>query len=403
MPARLPLFHDVVDRISQTVPALRKTARTRLSLLVTGILLAQSCVEAQVAEELLELELTNATSADSVGRRLRRIFNDPRLEPQTCYEPALASILDWDAVSGPHGQVVLIVDESTNADHLHLLRISLAYRGGSLPLVWAVWPQNVAQSEGSYWKIMDALLDRVAALLPPAISVLVVADRAYDVPAFLDRLTARGWHWVIRLKANASTWFLDQHQVEQPIRTLLRRRLSAGGHCKFRGKLFKNAGWREVSVVALWAAREDEALVVITDLPPTYSVLPIYRKRFWIECGFRTDKSAGWQWEACQVRDLAHHRVLLLAMAWASLLTLCLGAQEAEHRVTDRQTRSPRRPEHARLSLFSLGLTALRTILHHLRRKHPVRWFLPALDAPSWNQQWLTLQRRQYLGQTVRP
>ncbi len=403
MPAHLPLFHDVFDRITSVIPQFRKTARTRLALLVSGILLAQSCVEAQVAEELLHLEFTRASVADSIARRLRRILNDTRLDPRTCYEPALASILDWDAVLAKTRQVVLIVDESTDADIIHLLRISLAYRGGSLPLVWAAWEQNVAQADGFYWQTIDALLDRVAAVLPAGVTVIVVADRAYDIPPFLDRLTARGWHWVIRLKANASTRFLDQHQVEQPLKTLLHRRLKRPGwRCKFRGKLFKDAGWRKVSVVALWAEREDEALVVITDFPPSYRVLPIYRKRFWIELGFRTDKSAGWQWEACQVRELAHHRVLLLAMAWASLVTLCLGAEEAEHAITEREQRAARRPQHARRSLFSSGLKVLRAFLHHPDRWQ-LRWSLPALDAPSWNHQWLTLQRQQFLGQTVRP
>lgn len=91
--------------------------------------------------------------------------------------------------------------------HLHLLRISLAYRGGSLPLVWEVWAQNAPLPEGHYWQTMDDLLARVAALLPPGIEVVVLADRAYDVPPMLDRLAARSWHWVIRYKAHSTTRF----------------------------------------------------------------------------------------------------------------------------------------------------------------------------------------------------
>lgn len=46
MSAHFPLFHDVFTRITSVLPQARKTARTRLALLVSGILLAQSCVEA---------------------------------------------------------------------------------------------------------------------------------------------------------------------------------------------------------------------------------------------------------------------------------------------------------------------------------------------------------------------
>jgi len=225
--------------------------------------------------------------------------------------------------------------------------------------------------------------------VPADLAVLVVADRADDIPPLLDRLTARGWHWVIRLKTKASTRFLDQRGAEQSVRALLGRRL-------------QKPGWREVSLVGLWAQREDDALVVISDLPARYDLLVRYRLRFWIEAGFRNDKGAGWHWEECQVTDVAHQRVLLLALAWATLITLCLGSERAEQEMTTRATSPPRQPQHARFSLFRLGLQTLRAALHHPERWH-IRWLLPALHAPSWNQQWLTLQRRQLLGQTVRP
>ncbi len=335
MPAHLPLFHDVFDRITTTIPRLRKTARTRLTLLVVGILVAKSCVECQMADELLRVHLTQATSWESIARRLRRILNDPRLEPSTCYEPALAAILDWAGVQQGMKRIILIIDESTQADRIHLLRISLAYRGGSLPLVWEVWEQQTPLAEGCYWQSMDRVLDRAAAIVPPGVEVLVLADRAYDIPPMLDRLTARGWHWVIRYKMQTATRFLRQDGRECAMRDLLRRRLPRRGwRCKLRGKLFKDAGWRTLSVVAIWGQGYDHALVVLTDLPPTWDALPIYRQRFWCEMGFRTDKRAGWQWESCQVRALPHQRVLLLAMAWATLITLCLGVEQAEAQVS---------------------------------------------------------------------
>jgi hypothetical protein len=403
MPTHHPLFHDVFERISQTVPDLRKSGRTRLALLVSGILAARSCVQLTVATELLCLEFTEAHSAESIARRLRRTLADPRLEPSTCYSPALPTILDWEAVRAATGRAVLILDESTADDRMHLLRLALAYRGGALPLAWAAWEQNVPQPPGAYWQTIETLLSQAAALLPPDLDVVVLADRAYDIPPLLDRLSGRGWHWIIRLKTRASTRFRDTTGVEGPVSALLRRRLRRRGwRCTMRGQLFKDAGWRDVSLVGLWATREDEALVVISDLPATYELLLRYRQRFWIEAAFRNDKGMGWHWEDCQVRELAQQQVLLLALAWATLVTLCLGSERAEQELRERITRPARRPQPARFSLFTLGLQALRTFLHHPHRWH-LRWLLPALDAPAWNTQWLTLQRQQWLAQTVRP
>lgn len=35
-------------------------------------------------------------------------------------------------------------------------------------------------------------------------------------------------------------------------------------------------------------------------------------QRFWIEPGFHTDQTRGWQWETCQVRGGAHHAALMV-------------------------------------------------------------------------------------------
>ena len=125
--------------------------------------------------------------------------------------------------------------------------------------------------------------------------------------------------------------------------------------------------------------------------------------------GFRADKSHGWEWEQSQVQGLAHHTRLVLAMAWASLLMLVLGVAEAQRRlatVAHRPRRGPRRPgrpRHARASVFTLGLQQARRWLYGTAGG-PLRWWLPALDAPSWRDQWHHAQARYCRGfQTVRP
>jgi hypothetical protein len=48
--------------------------------------------------------------------------------------------------------VLLVVDESSKGDEVHLFRIALPYLGHSLSLVWDVWPQNEKLTpKGEYW------------------------------------------------------------------------------------------------------------------------------------------------------------------------------------------------------------------------------------------------------------
>ena len=134
-------------------------------------------------------------------------------------------------------------------------------------------------------------------------------------------------------------------------------------------------------------------MVLLSDQPPRWEVVRTYDRRFWCEPGFRTDKTHGWQWETSQVQGVAHQQVLLLGMAWASLVTLCLGVEAAQERLAQvpvrraRPGRAPGRPRHARESVFTLGLQQLRAWLYRTWRR-ALRWHLPEVDAISWSERW---------------
>jgi hypothetical protein len=387
------LYQTLLDRITAAVPeVVRHSAITRLALFVTGILAAKSTVLAQIAAELDALELTDATCPESIERRLRRTLNDANLHAHTCYAPVLPQVLAWDQLLRGSRLVVLSVDDSTKTDQIHLLRVSLTYWGGSLPLAWAVWDQNVAQPEGHSWQQLDHIFDQVAKLLPGRVQVVMTADRAFAVPNFLDRCRQRGWRFVVRLTTSGSHRFRDRRGHEHEVSALVQRHLrQPGQRWKAKGELFKGAGWRPVSVVGVWGVGAKEPLVVVTDLGPRWAVLRLYERRFWCEPGFRNDKTRGWQWEQSQVQGVAHHKRLLLAMAWASLVAVCAGVAAAAARLARETTKRARGsravPQPARASVFTLGLRAVRRWLYGTARG-ALPWQLPELDAPSWERCW---------------
>jgi DDE family transposase len=414
MPAQAELYRAIVAHVEAAARGhgVRITTVRRLALLVTGLVAAQSSVVSRMASGLWEVGVSAAQAA-SIGRRLRRGLADKRLTAAACYEPAVRTLLDWDGLRRRGKPAILALDESSQDERVHLLRVSLTYWGTAVPLAWEIWPQNTPLEAGEYWRRIDAVLDRVAALLPDGLAVILTADRAFDIPPFSERVAARGWHWVVRLKAEGANRFLDWHGREHGLKALVHRHVAAPGQrWKARGRLFKGAGWRAASVVAVWAPGAKERLVVITDLPPRWEVLAHYDRRFWIEPGFRTDKAHGWQWEACQVTALDHHARLLVAMAWATLLVLCLGLAQARTELarvaalrTTRSTarRGPPKPQHARASLFTLGLRLARRWLARTAAP-PLAWPLSHLSSPAWNTRWRRAQARRHLfSQSVRP
>ena len=84
---------------------------------------------------------------------------------------------------------------------------------------------------------------------------------------------------------------------------------------------------------------------------------------------------------------------LLLAVAWATLLVLSLGAAQAATAGAMLLARARRpKPSHPRDSLFPLGLGAFRAWLYGTVRGR-LPWHLPDLTAPSWCAQWLELHQ----------
>jgi hypothetical protein len=405
MPAQAELY-AVVERKLQEVLAgagVRVTTVRRLALLIVGLIGARSSVVSRMATGVWEAG-ASAAERPSILRRLRRSLRDRRLTAEGCYEPAVRTLVDWAGLRKRGKPAILALDESSQDARVHLLRVSLTYWGTALPLAWETWPQNTAQGDGAYWERMDRVLDRVAAIVPAGLDVIVTADRAFDIAPFVDRLAARGWHWVVRLKAEGAHRFLDHRGREHGLRALIHRHVAAPSRrWKARGRLFKKAGWRAASVVAIWAPGAKERLVVVSDLRPRWEVLRHYDRRFWIEAGFRTDKSSGWQWEANRVADLDRQRRLLVAMAWASLLVLLLGLAEARSRLAAvaAATRTPARrrppnPQPARESLFSLGLRIARRWL--ARTALPsFSWRLSRLASSSWASRWRHAQSLRFL------
>ncbi len=414
MPAQSALFQEVYQRISAACSAdrVRVSVVRRLALLVTGIIAAQSVVIAKVAGELLELELTKATVAESIARTLRRALSDRRLDAKQCYEPVLQTVIDWDYLLRGSKRVVLSIDESSKEDEVHLFRVSLTFWGHTLPLIWALWQQNVKLPEGKYWSQIDAVLERISLLLPAGLEVLVVADRFYDIPPFVDRIAHYKWHWIVRQQAKTNGRFRDHVGQEHELAKLISCHLSKPGtRWKTRGWVFKDAGWRLASIVGIWAKGEDEPLVVVSDLAARWELLDLYGRRFWIEPGFRSDKKRGWQWEDSQVKGVEHHERLLLAMAWASLVVLCLGYQEAKVRLAALAKRPIRvikgkptigQPSHARESLFTMGLRRSRHWLYDARAE-AIQWLISQLDSVTWYKRWYEQHVARTIALSVRP
>lgn len=365
------LYHFVVA----VLPTLPHPARKRLVWWVLGILLARSVVLSRIAAAQAGF-CGGSTSVESRERHLRHILSDDRLDWAHTYAPAVRRVLQWKQAR----RLLLLIDESGHSDQYRVLMVALWYRGRAVPLTWVDWPAQ-QPLEGRYWTQVEQLLQQVAQLVPANLQVVLIGDRAFGNPAFIDRVTAHGWAWLVRIQGQ--TCFRDAQGRRWQANQLLRQ---PGGRWKGRGQLFKKQGWRHASLVAFWDRQHREPLLLASSLPPGWTLIHLYLCRGAIECLFRDWKTYGWQWESSQVTNAAHRQVLLVGLAWATLVVLCLGEQVATE--TLRQPARPRRtpPRLGKRSLFTLGCERLQARLYRTVDT-PICWTLTAFDAPAWHQE----------------
>jgi hypothetical protein len=356
---------------------LSKASLERLTLLVTGMVGGASAAPARIARAIRTLGLSGA-KAESIERRIRRIENDPEITSTMCLHPLARGRLQF----GRPTELLLVLDPTSQDERVVMVSVAVWYRGRTLPLAWATWPANRPLEQERFWQRIEALLDEVKSVIPSGVCVTWLADRAFGTPAFTDLVVARGWHYVVR--AQDQTRCRDRTGREQQIRHLVQ---CPGQRRKLAGEVFKRRHWRLGSVLVFWGKEHRHPLCLVSDWPPSWRLMAIYRRRYSIEASFRDYKSSGWRWEQGQVTVLEHVQRLLVGMAVATWITLAAGTQVAEEFLARPATGQRRtRPYEAKHSLFALGLDRLHEMFHAASVVR-LTWHFTQWDARNWNEQ----------------
>lgn len=224
------LYREIEMQLNEHLPIdWHVDLRQRLMFLVMGIILAESCSPRQIAKAIYAYGMCQAQEA-SLERQVRRIENDTRITQAACVHPFAKHHLHF----GKPQSLSLIMDATTHTDKVFVLMVSIRYRGRALPLAWQVWAANTPLKGAGFWGRVQALLTCVADLLPEALPVTWLADRAFGTPQFTDLLQAYGWHFIVRVQGQ--TRFADRTGRERRLDDLATR------HRRFKGcgKVFKS-------------------------------------------------------------------------------------------------------------------------------------------------------------------
>lgn len=362
--SRLDALSTWTATVSTRLPHLSRPQAVVLAAWSFACVLTQSCGRTTAATFLASLW---GQATPTVEQRLREWCYDApdkkgrrrvALDITPCFAPLLRWLISlWPASDAA---VVLVLDATLLGDRCAVLAMSLVYRGCAIPVAWKVVAANRNGAWRPHW---IALLDAVAAEIPPSWTVLVQADRGLYARWLYQRIVAAGWHPYLRLHrhglfrvAGQARWHDLRVLVPQP-----------GYRWQGRVNCFKGSRGRlDCTVVARWEVGQAEPWLIATDLAPDVADWAWYKLRAWIEAGFKDTKRGGWHWEQTKMRDPARVERQWLVIALATLWVVTVGgAADAQASTPDLAdwpagAAGPPRRSRARLvSCFRRGVLVL--------------------------------------------
>lgn len=302
------LSQQVLEDLEELCPALYKSPREKLSVLVAVALEAGSC---NTMEWAARLPVATAR-AESRYAWVERFLSAHTLPEEAVMRPLAAQILLF---ASAHGQTVILNLDQTSLEKRHgIAMVSVRVGNRGLPLFWKTEATAGNLPTSDYLR----LLEEVVAVLPEGAKVLLMADRFFDASALIDWCRAQGWGWRIRLRSNLNVLHEggELHLDEMPS-----LRLSALESATLSGGATTNIGYLHENGHA-------EAWFIAMDAAPRRAAILDYGLRWGIEAMFSDYKTRGFGLEETQLQrpDRLCKLLLVLAVAihWAVISGLHL-------------------------------------------------------------------------------
>lgn len=312
-----PELSQWMSEVSTNLSHLRRGQAYGLALISYAVVLAQSCGTSHVACFLAQLLGQRENSA---RQRVREMYYEAgqkrgdqrrQLEVTLCFAPLLGWVQRlWRSEDQ---DLMLALDATTLRQTFTVLAISVMLGGCAIPVAWAIVPANQPGRWRPHW---ERLLGQVAEGLSPTYRVWVTADRGLYARWLFVAIQANGWHPLLRINAQGSCCDRQtgQRWALATIAAVCRHRLWRADVLCFQGR-----AQLPCTLLALWDDGQDEAWLLVSDVPPTQASPTWYALRMWIEAGFKALKSAGFHWERTRMTDPARAERLWLVLALAAL------------------------------------------------------------------------------------
>jgi len=333
MKAFTPLCRAWHEQVKAFFNRLHGHQSKALAMFVMGAIRAESIVIQRVAEALLA---ESDAKASSIERRLERFLSNDRIKIEETWNDLLTEVMPFF-----RGKPMrLVIDLTPYEEHAQVIYMGLLQHSRVLPLVWKVMPGQEKWDQG-LWDCLEELFMRLAPHIGET-ECTIIGDSAFGCFPMVKLCEQYGWHYLFRICANHTCehWSkLGRLQPTCPVSDLVNE----------PGKRFYGPVrlWQEqqieTNVSAYWEPGEQEALLLISDLPACRKRITQYKRRWRVESTFQDLKSRGWDWEESHVRRLDRVDRMLLVLFLLVWWLAHLAASCLHHGKRDRYDRHDRR------------------------------------------------------------
>lgn len=330
------MYHTVMKKLMQLRPKERITRLRGMSKLMTGIWSSRSVHLSRVAAKI-----PGRARTPSITRGLGRLVDNAAIVVEDWYEPIAQQWLQ--AAAQTVGEIRLIWDSTKIGFSYQLVLVSLAYRRRAVPIAWC-WHKGSKGHTSA--ETQHELLERVQAMLPKRVPVLLVGDTEFESGEIQQWAMAWGWGYVLRQKPNNLAQVGDQWQS-------LARLAPRPGHSRWLARVRLTAKHAlTTNLLLVWAVGEERPWLLATNLPTPAATCRAYKRRMWIDESFGDLKANGFDLESTHLRD--PQRLSRLTLAVFLLYDWCLTTAQ---RVIKNGCRNwVDRNDRRDLSIFQIGL-----------------------------------------------
>jgi len=292
----------IEDDLSDRDTGLHKPHLKGLADLASAALVCRSVN----SSDWIEVLPRDGCDAKSRERYISRWLSNGLIDPLAVMAGFIPEAM---ALAGANGKtVILMLDQSKISDGLEDLMVSMRVGGRAIPVAW-----RVKTTEGAIgFDVQKPLLDRVAAMVPEGVSILLSADRFYGTAALIGWCQKQGWHYRIRLKGDLILYH-DGGEITTGDAA------KAGLTALHDARLGNHKTTTHIGI--LHEPGHKEPWIIAMDELPTKGRILDYGMRWGIECMFSDFKSRGFGITQTQLQhaDRIERLILILAIAtwWA--------------------------------------------------------------------------------------